>query len=133
MELPIELKAKYQKEAVQYAETSSEREKIAQKVERDAESIKKAEFMQNKIGEIYTGIISNITQFGMFVELDNTVEGLVRFEDMGNEYYIYDEERKTLRGEKTNNVYKIGQEVTIKVKNADKLTRKIDFELIIDN
>ena len=128
-----ELKAKYQKEAVQYAESSSEREKIAQKVERDAESIKKAEFMQNKIGEIYTGIISNITQFGMFVELDNTVEGLVRFEDMGNEYYIYDEERKTLRGEKTNNVYKIGQEVTIKVKNADKLTRKIDFELITDN
>ena len=128
-----ELKAKYQKEAVQYAESSSEREKIAQKVERDAESIKKAEFMQNKIGEIYTGIISNITQFGMFVELDNTVEGLVRFEDMGNEYYIYDEERKTLRGEKTNYVYKIGQEVTIKVKNADKLTRKIDFELITDN
>ena len=128
-----ELKAKYQKEAVQYAESSSEREKIAQKVERDAESIKKAEFMQSKIGEIYTGIISNITQFGMFVELDNTVEGLVRFEDMGNEYYIYDEERKTLRGEKTNSVYKIGQEVTIKVKNADKLTRKIDFELITDN
>ena len=82
---------------------------------------------------MYTGIISNITQFGMFVELDNTVEGLVRFEDMGNEYYIYDEERKTLRGEKTNSVYKIGQEVTIKVKNADKLTRKIDFELITDN
>ena len=128
-----ELKAKYQKEAVQFAESSSEREKIAQKVERDAESIKKAEFMQSKIGEIYTGIISNITQFGMFVELDNTVEGLVRFEDMGNEYYIYDEERKTLRGEKTNSVYKIGQEVTIKVKNADKLTRKIDFELITDN
>lgn len=128
-----ELKAKYQKEAVQYAESSSEREKIAQKVERDAESIKKAEFMQSKIGEIYTGIISNITQFGMFVELDNTVEGLVRFEDMGNEYYIFDEERKTLRGEKTNSVYKIGQEVTIKVKNADKLTRKIDFELITDN
>ena len=70
--------------------------KIAQKVERDAESIKKAEFMQSKIGKIYIGIISNITQFGMFVELDNTVEGLVRFEDMGNEYYIYDEERKAL-------------------------------------
>ena len=128
-----ELKAKYQKEAVQYAENSSEREKIAQKVERDAESIKKAEFMQSKIGEIYIGIISNITQFGMFVELDNTVEGLVRFEDMGNEYYIYDEERKTLVGEKKKIVYKIGQEVTIKVKNADKLTKKIDFELITDN
>ena len=127
-----ELKAKYQKEAVQYAESSSEREKIAQKVERDAESIKKAEFMHSKIGESYTGIISNITQFGMFVELDNTVEGLVRFEDMGNEYFIYDEERKTLVGENTKTIYKIGQEVNIKVKNADKLTRKIDFELITD-
>ena len=128
-----ELKAKYQKEAVEYAESSSEREKIAQKVERDAESIKKAEFMHGKIGEIYKGIISNITQFGMFVELDNTIEGLVRFEDMGNEYFVYDEERKTLVGENTNTIYKIGQEVTIKVKNADKLTRKIDFELIIEN
>ena len=127
-----ELKAKYQKEAVEYAESSSEREKIAQKVERDAESIKKAEFMHGKIGEIYKGIISNITQFGMFVELDNTIEGLVRFEDMGREYFIYDEVRKTLVGENTNTIYKIGQEVTIKVKNADKLTRKIDFELIID-
>ena len=127
-----ELKAKYQKEAVEYAESSSEREKIAQKVERDAESIKKAEFMHGKIGEIYKGIISNITQFGMFVELDNTIEGLVRFEDMGREYFIYDEVRKTLVGENTNTIYKIGQEVTIKVKNADKLTRKIDFELIIN-
>ena len=128
-----ELKAKYKKEAVEYSESSSEREKIAQKVERDAESIKKAEFMHGKIGEIYKGIISNITQFGMFVELDNTIEGLVRFEDIGNEYFSYDEERKILVGENSRTIYKIGQEVTIKVKNADKLTKKIDFELIIDN
>ena len=120
---------KYEIESVKYAESSSEREKIAQKVERDAEDIKKAEYMQNKIGEVYTGIVSSVTSFGMFVELENTVEGLVRFEDMGNEYFEYDGERKLLRGEKTNKTYSIGDKVTIEVKNADKLTRKIDFKI----
>jgi len=64
---------------------TSEREKIAQKVERDAEKIKKAEFMKSKIGQEYDGVISGITSFGIFVELDNTVEGLVRFENIGDE------------------------------------------------
>ena len=81
---------KYSGQAVKYAQRSSEREKIAQKVERDAESIKKAEYMQSKIGKEYEGIISSITSFGMFVELPNTVEGLIHFEDLGNEYFIYD-------------------------------------------
>ena len=124
-----ELRKKYEIESVKYAESSSEREKIAQKVERDAEDIKKAEYMQNKIGEVYTGIVSSVTSFGMFVELENTVEGLVKFEDMGNEYFEYDGERKLLRGEKTNKTYSIGDKVTIEVKNADKLTRKIDFKI----
>ena len=124
-----ELRKKYEIEAVKYAESSSEREKIAQKVERDAEDIKKAEYMQDKIGEVYDGVVSSVTPFGMFVELDNTVEGLIRFENMGNEYFIYDDERKTLMGENTKRVYKIGDEVKIEVINADKLTRKIDFKL----
>ena len=121
---------KYSSQAVKYAERSSEREKIAQKVERDAEKIKKAEFMKSKIGQEYDGVISGITSFGIFVELDNTVEGLVRFENIGDEYYIYDDERKTLKGEKSNKVYKIGDKVKIEVLSADKLTRKIDFKLI---
>ena len=124
-----ELRTKYELEATKYAESSSEREKIAQKVERDADDIKKAEFMQNKIGEIYDGVVSSITPFGMFVELDNTVEGLVKFEHMGDEYFIYDDERKTLRGEKSNKIFKIGDEVKIEVISADKITRKIDFKL----
>ena len=124
-----ELKQKYQKEAVKYAESSSEREKIAQKVERDGEKIKKAEFMQSKIGEIYEGVVSGVTNFGIFVELENTVEGLIRFEDLGDEYFIYDDERKSLRGEKTNKTYKIGDKVTIEVLGADKLLRRIDFKL----
>lgn len=121
---------KYNSQAVKYAEHSSEREKIAQKVERDADSIKKAEYMQGKIGEEYEGIISSITSFGMFVELPNTVEGLIRFDDLGNEYFIYDEEKKTLQGEKSKKIYKIGDSIKVRVIFADKLTRKVDFERI---
>lgn len=125
-----ELRKRYEIEATKYAESSSEREKIAQKVERDADAIKKAEYMQDKIGETYEGVVSSVTSFGMFVELDNTVEGLVRFENMGDEYFIYDDERKTLMGEKSKTIYKIGDEVKIEVTGADKLTRKIDFSII---
>ena len=121
---------KYSGQAVKYAQRSSEREKIAQKVERDAESIKKAEYMQSKIGKEYEGIISSITSFGMFVELPNTVEGLIRFDDLGNEYFIYDEEKKTLQGEKSKKIYKIGDSIKVRVIFADKLTRKVDFEKI---
>lgn len=125
-----ELRKKYEIEAVKYADSSSEREKVAQKVERDAEKIKKAEFMKSKVGQVYDGVVSGITSFGMFVELDNTVEGLVRFDNIGDEYFVYDDERKTLRGEKSNEVYKVGDRVKIEVISADKLTRKIDFKLI---
>ena len=124
------LKEKYDKQAAKYADSSSEREKIAQKVERDAEDIKKAEYMQDKIGKEYIGIVSSITSFGMFVELENTVEGLIRFENMGNEYFLYDDERKTLIGQKTKKVFEIGYKVKIRVISADKQTRKIDFELV---
>lgn len=107
-----------------------QKEKNCAKVERDAESIKKAEYMQSKIGKEYEGIISSITSFGMFVELPNTVEGLIHFEDLGNEYFIYDEERKTLQGEKSEKIYKIGDSIKVCVIFADKLTRKVDFEKI---
>lgn len=124
-----EWKQEYLQKAVNYSESSSEREKIAQKVERDSVDIKKAEFMQDKIGEEFEGIVSSITSFGMFVELENTVEGLIRFEDLGDEYFIYDENRKTLTGERTKKTYKIGDKVKIKVKNANKILRQIDFEI----
>ena len=113
-----------------YARSSSEREKIAQKVERDADDIKKAEFMQDKIGEEYEGIISNITSFGVFVELENTVEGLVRFENLGDEYFEYDEEHKRLVGEVTKTIFNIGEKMKIKVIEANKETRRISFARI---
>ena len=120
----------YKEQAKDRAKRASEREKIATKVERDSEALKKAEFMENKIGEEYNGIISSVTSFGVFVELDNTVEGLIRFDDLGNEYFVYDEEKKRLIGEKTNKIYKIGDKVRIRVKDANKLLRTVDFELV---
>ena len=120
----------YKEKATQRAATSSEREKIATKVERDSEDMKKAEFMQDKIGEEFDGIVSSVTQFGIFVELENTVEGLIRFENLGNEYFIYDEERKRLIGEKSNKTYKIGDKVKIRVISANKILRQIDFEIV---
>ena len=125
-----EFKDKYEGEATSYAEKSSEREKIAQKVERDSVDLKMAEFMQNKIGEEYEGIVSSVTSFGIFVELENTVEGLIRFDDLGNDYFIYDENKKTLLGERTKISYKIGDKVRIRVKNANKILRQIDFEIV---
>ena len=118
---------KYSEQATKYARISSEREKIAQKVERDSVDIKKAEFMQSKIGEEYDGIISNITAFGVFVELENTVEGLVRFENLGDEYFVYDEEHKQLYGEESGKVLNIGDKMHIRVVEANKEMRRVSF------
>ena len=126
-------KERIAEKAPKYAERSSERERIAQKVEREAISLKKAEFMESKIGEEYEGIVSSVTGFGMFVELENTVEGLVRFDNMNsNEYFIFDEENKQLIGEHTRKIYKIGDKVKIRVIDASKETRSISFELASD-
>ncbi len=125
-----EFKAKYRVLANQAAINSSEREKIATKAEREAEKMKKAEFMEKHIGEEQEGIVSSITSFGMFVELENTVEGLVSFRDMGDEYYFYDENRKILIGEDSKKTYQIGDVVKIKVKDANKMLRQVDFLLV---
>ena len=125
-----DFKEEYKTIATDSALNSSEREKVATKVERDAEKIKKAEYMENHIGEIYEGVVSGVTSFGMFVELENTVEGLIRFDDIGSDdYFVYDEERKILIGEHTKKTYSIGDKVTIRVKYASKLLRYIDFEI----
>ena len=121
---------KYEKRAGKRADNCSERERTATKVEREAEDIKKAEYMENKIGEEYEGIVSSVTNFGIFVELDNTIEGLIRYENLGYEYFIYNEERREAIGEQSHKVYKIGDKVKIRVADANKLLRKIDFEII---
>ena len=120
---------KYTKRAIKRAENCSIRERTATKVEREAIDIKKAEFMEDKIGNEYEGIVSSVTSFGIFVELDNTVEGLIRFENLDDDYFVYNEERRELIGERTGKIYKIGDKVSVRVIYADKLTRKVNFEL----
>jgi len=120
----------YNEIAEKDARQSTEREKIATQVERDSIDIKKAEFMSKKIGEQYDGIISGVTQFGVFVELDNTVEGLVRFENLGDDYFEYDADHKILIGERTKETFKIGDKMKIEVIEANKQERKISFKRI---
>ena len=114
------------------ARQSTEREKVATQVERDSVDIKKAEYMSKKIGEQYEGIISGVTQFGVFVELENTVEGLVRFENLGDDYFEYDVDHKILIGERTKETFKIGDKMKIEVIEANKQERKISFKRIVD-
>ena len=118
--------------ASKYALSSSDAEKNATKAERDAEDVKKAEFMEDKIGFEYEGIVSSVTGFGMFVELESTVEGIVRFENMGDEYFRYDETNKKLVGERSKLVYKIGDKVKVRVIEANKQLRKVAFEIVMN-
>ena len=83
--------------------------------------------MEDKIGEIYEGVVSGVTSFGLFVELKNTVEGLIRFENLGNEYFEYDDIHKQLIGEHTKTVYKMGDKITVEVIEANKNLRKVAF------
>ena len=112
------------------AEQSSKMERIADEVERDTDKIKIAEFMSDKINEEYEGVISGVTSFGIFVQLENTVEGLVHISNMVDDYYIYDNERKELFGQGSNKVFKIGDSVKIRVAKVSIPKAEIDFILI---
>ncbi len=105
-------------------------ERRADDAERDVLKLKKVEYMSDRIGEEFEGVISGITNWGMYVELPNTVEGLVRVTDMEDDFYIYDEERYTMTGEHTRKSYKLGQKVKVRVTATDKLQKVIDFELV---
>lgn len=131
-ELDSKMISKYKKQAIKYAETSSEMEQEEEEAERDLYEIKKCEFMQKHVGEIYDGSISGVTSFGIFVELENTVDGLIRLENMKDDYYVYDENCMRLIGKRTNKIFKLGDKVKVKVVSANKLLRRIDFELIDD-
>ncbi|GAC42596.1 ribonuclease R [Paenibacillus popilliae] len=112
------------------AQQSSERERVAVDAERDTEALKKAEFMLDKIGEEFDGIISSVTSFGMFVELENTVEGLIRLSDLTDDYYHFHEQHMLLVGERTSNIFRIGDEVRIRVGRVNLEDYTIDFELV---
>ncbi len=109
------------------AKHSSEAELAAVEAERTVEDMKKAEYMQNFLGEVYTATISNVTSFGIFAALENTIEGLIRFADLTDDYYIYDEAKRQIIGERTGKVYKPGDSIKIQVVRADSMSGKIDF------
>lgn len=121
---------KYKEKAIKYAKSSSDCEQNATKAERESEAMKKAEYMEDKIGKEYTGVISGVTNFGIFIELDNTIEGLIRFESMKDDFYIYNEINKTAIGKENKKVYKIGDRVNVRVTYANKQQRRINFEIV---
>lgn len=112
------------------AEHASNMERRAVDAERETDDLKKAEFMLDKIGEEYDGIISSVTNFGLFVELSNTVEGLVHVSYLTDDYYRYDESHYAMIGERTGNIFRIGDEITVRVVNVDKDERIVDFEIV---
>ncbi len=109
------------------SKNSSDRELAAVEAERTVEDMKKAEYMHEFLGEVYDATISNVTPFGVFAVLENTIEGLIRFSDLTDDYYIFDEAKRQIIGEHTNKVYKPGDNIKIQVVRADAMSGKIDF------
>lgn len=112
---------------------ASEKERDSIDCERDVESMKMAEYMESHIGEEYDGTISSVMNFGLFVQLDNMIEGLVHISEIKGDYYTFDETTHTLRGEKKGKMYKLGQKLRVVVTNASKENSTIDFNLVEGN
>lgn len=119
----------YQEKLIYIADHSSAKERASIDCERDVEDMKMAEYMEGHIGEEFEGMISSVMSFGMFIELDNLIEGLVPIREM-NDFFHYDEDAMTLTGEKSHVKYKIGERVVVKVVRASKEERQIDFEIV---
>lgn len=119
----------YQKILPEVAEQTSALERRADDAEREVEKMKKAEYMEQFVGKDFEGTISGLTTWGMYVELPNTIEGMIRVADIPGDYYYYDEDLHRMVGEQTGKVYKMGEPLRIIVAGVDKLTRTIDFVL----
>lgn len=124
--------AHYDKILPEVAKHSSEMERRADEAERETEKMKKVEYMSHHIGEEFEGVISGVTSWGMYVELPDTIEGLIHITSLQDDYYEYQESTYELIGQKTNRHYKLGQKVKVVVAATDKLLRTIDFELVED-
>lgn len=129
--LSDELMSKYLVQARKYAITSSEAEKQATNIERDFDELYKVIYMKNYIDKEFEAVVSSVTSFGMFVKLENTVEGLIPFSNMPNDdYYEYDENRKILFGKRNDKIFKIGDKVKVKLVRCDVREKQIDFLLV---
>lgn len=117
----------YRKKMPDMAKHCSKRERIAEDAERDTDDLKKVEYMEDKIGQVYQGIISGVTNWGIYVELPNTIEGMVSLAQMDEDYYEFDEKNMQVLGKKTKKVYRLGDRVTIAVAKVDRRLGTIDF------
>lgn len=124
---------KWKKQLPDIAHHTSVMERVAVDAERDVDDMKKAQYMADKIGETFTGVISSVTNFGLFVELDNTVEGLVHVSYMFDDYYMYSERHQALIGERSKKVHRIGDVVTVKVHDVNLDEHAVDFTLVPEN
>ena len=120
---------KWEKALPIIAEHCSVKEQDADNCERDVEKMKKCEYMENHINEEFTGVISGVQEFGIFVELSNTVEGMIRLEDIKDDYYYFDESTYSIVGRKTKKRYSFGDSVSVKVIAASKENMTVDFAL----
>ena len=128
-ELDEKQRADWAQRMEEIAQHCSQRELAALEAERAADDLKKCEYMKDRIGTVETGIISGVAQYGFFVQLPNTVEGMVRIGSMGDDYYILDEQNYRMVGRSTGKAYRLGDQVTIRVTGADLETGNVDFVL----
>ena len=111
------------------SEISSIQERVAEEIERETEDLKKCEYMKDKVGEVFEGIISGLTNWGIYVELPNTVEGLLRLADLNDDYYIFDDKNYIIIGERTKKIYRLGDTLQVLVARVSVESREIDFVL----
>ena len=126
---PAKLSKHFKKRTIEAAEMNSASERQAIEAEREVEKLKKAEYMSYHVGEMFNGIISGVTGFGIYVQLPNTIEGMVRIDDLNDDYYDHIKEKYALIGRRTGKTYKLGDEVTIFVDHVDTERREINFLL----
>jgi len=117
----------YEEILTQVASQSSRLERRAEEAERETNKLKKVEYMERHIGEVFTGVVSGVTQWGIYVELPNTVEGMVHVSKLPGDYFLYDEQAYEMVGRDTGIKYKLGQTVQVQVEQTDKFLRTIDF------
>lgn len=126
-ELDEKASAYYRRKMLDWAKHCSKQERVAEDAERDTDALKKVEFMEDKVGQIYEGIISGVTNWGIYVELPNTIEGMVALSQMDDDYYEFDEKKMLVFGKRTKKSYRLGDKVVVSVAKVDRMMGTIDF------
>ena len=126
-ELDEKASAYYRRKMPDWAKHCSKQERVAEDAERDTDALKKVDFMEDKVGQIYEGIISGVTNWGIYVELPNTIEGMVALSQMDDDYYEFDEKKMLVFGKRTKKSYRLGDKVVVSVAKVDRMMGTIDF------